>query len=77
MTIALIVSIDELADLFDCDRRSISNLQRAGIIKPVSRARFDLRDCSRAYARYHRAVAGQQQYDGCKGSRASSVNSPS
>lgn len=67
MTIALIVSIDELADHFDCDRRSISNLQRAGIIKPVSRARFDLRDCSRAYARYHRAVAGQHNTKDAKG----------
>jgi phage terminase Nu1 subunit (DNA packaging protein) len=59
MTIAPIVSADELADLFDCDRRTISNLQKAGVIKPVSRGRFDLRDASRAYARHHRAIAAQ------------------
>jgi phage terminase Nu1 subunit (DNA packaging protein) len=66
MTIALIVSAEELADLFDCTTRTISSLQRAGVIKPVSRGRYDLRDASRSYSNHHRAIAGQHNTGNAK-----------
>jgi phage terminase Nu1 subunit (DNA packaging protein) len=58
-TTPIIVNTETLADFFACSTRTIATLQRAGILKPVSRGRFDLRDATRAYLEHHRAAAAQ------------------
>src|ERR1700730_6764775 len=62
--VSLIVSADELADLFNCDRQTITRLQRAGVIDrlPGPSCRYSLRDVSRSYVLHLRAgAAGRSQ----------------
>jgi phage terminase Nu1 subunit (DNA packaging protein) len=51
------VTVDQLAQLFDCDQRTIQNLAKAGIIAKAARGRYFFAPSIRGYVVHLRARA--------------------